>query len=1492
MGITVIDPNNVNNSRHNGLPDYSKMFIFVELLATRRESTILNKKGSQTIGNVEKVFDDLTVSMLGYDPDTQKFTSRWTDRRSIVGKQYEGFGISNIDIVVNSSYIPQVEIEFIDMRGLSLFNSGKDSPYSVLHSFPPALFQLTIKGVYGGHLTYDLHLVKQETKFEGTNGNFITKATFVGRTYAPLTDVLFKYAEIAPYMLQNASNNTSGSNDVTTPTNTLRDFILKSKKLYEEIGELNQKSDDVVTRQKLINKADGLTSVYRDLNNFPNSFLNTSAGNADTKLVNLGYVFMERDPESPSITQLQTTGTVTDLPAGSTPEPYENITNNIARYNEVLKSNAEATGTDTIPVLDRNKSTGLLLSFKLSTDSSLSVYIKTRLKEIKTELITKANQYSNATIGSEDIPEKYVNFSIKDENYIGLDVSDFFQKISVQHTSYIKQVDTINTKLKDKVDGLVTTQLQQFKQKLSDTVGTDEQGFIPTIGNIFRIICNDVDKFFEVLKKTSEDAETHHEANKDKIYDALKVSLKNSDVKKIYPFPLYTEEIKDPEGSKRVRAYPGRLPVNPEFPEVRMVEDFVNAFITLKQQEAVTDLRQQEDENGNKKWIPISPIDSILGNETSTNSPYFGLKDDPGIDRFFKILHDRFIAYSQYFFASSFYERKTFFGLFNRSNKVGIKYDSIRQLIIDAEVLNISNSLDNDKMNNSIKEYAKIFSSNPQLFYDELARRNITLNDPNQLTINGVTIYKNPAFSGDNDNDSIRIVDGSELKERISVGDTDDPINVFLDSNKSYYEIFDKKNKPRKFTGDNVIFYDDAERGDDYKTAYLRSMALDQVDTSISSLLERYVFIYTFYDSAINTILNKPELTYDKFQKAFFLASNYVQNTIGRNVYWGIPSAMKLPQFVLIYLGGYIYHYGNNNSFIQAKADALFEEFYDLTLEIRDTTNVVEITNSHKSIRYLLFSNRPGGDEHDFIVNELIPNLTKNDKTVLMSQFLNFVNGVGDPDVQSDYERLVSSLTTLTNDNQNKELLDTNYDTLYTQLINGDKYQAYDETFNSDAFKENQFDNVLMLPKGLIVFGENGFSDNEDTTFQTIPQVNEDEDKEEINNDFFSAFFRKLEPALNKIGIERNEDKAKSESLVNDDDIKNQCYYSFKSIYDKWLAGGMFNNNGYVLANKRFGGSLFENFIFVDRAFNDIGDKCVIDFRPLIEAADDYDISVFTMISRLLAHNNFEFFPLQNFMAFKDNEFQKIFETIDSLEPNQRPMFVCMYVGGTSSQLNDAGSDYMDDSFDLNNGSDVPVDFQNTDANDMNTVRAFTVRYGAQNQSFFKDISVNTVEHKDTNESLVVLSQLAGDQSQSAPVPKGQNLFNIYETRSYTATVNMLGNAMIQPTQYFQLEGIPMFSGAHMITEVRHRIRPNQMETSFKGVRMLKYPAPIVTEIATISGLLGSQNRITQDIAGSPVSIPSSNSSRIGKGTTGVDYVPDPTIVDPILPQSRLLISP
>ena len=127
----------------------------------------------------------------------------------------------------------------------------------------------------------------------------------------------------------------------------------------------------------------------------------------------------------------------------------------------------------------------------------------------------------------------------------------------------------------------------------------------------------------------------------------------------------------------------------------------------------------------------------------------------------------------------------------------------------------------------------------------------------------------------------------------------------------------------------------------------------------------------------------------------------------------------------------------------------------------------------------------------------------------------------------------------------------------------------------------------------------------------------------------------------------------------------------------------------------------------------------------------------------------------------------------------------------------------------------------------------------------FKDIKIDSKEYPETNESIQILSRLAGDNKLQAPIPKGQNLYSLYENRAYKATVTGLGNAMIQPTQYFQLDNIPMFNGAYLILGVEHNITPNKMTTTFAGTKILRFPIPRVTNPAAIFGFEGGDSEFT-----------------------------------------------
>ena len=349
------------------------------------------------------------------------------------------------------------------------------------------------------------------------------------------------------------------------------------------------------------------------------------------------------------------------------------------------------------------------------------------------------------------------------------------------------------------------------------------------------------------------------------------------------------------------------------------------------------------------------------------------------------------------------------------------------------------------------------------------------------------------------------------------------------------------------------------------------------------------------------------------------------------------------------------------------------------------------------------------------------------------------------------------------------------------------------------------------------------------------------------------------------------------ESATDDDDLKLSIYRSMKSISDKWLSVG---TDGKLFFNitdddcgrikedddKEASRPLAAHFSFVNRLMGDIGDEAVIDITKLNKLQDNKRESFYQLIVDLLAENKFDFFPLPSFFNFtksgqlfendsisdaerkkKEADHQKRLEEDlkDMFRPitvwdcvSGGPQFISMFVGGTSRAL------------DLPPSANCPIDYKDLDSlkNDSfglskigekcpdkggGGVSAFRVAYGIENQSHFKSIQLDQAEFSETNESLQVIDKLANAGDPSNRALKGQNLHNVYLTRSYNCTVEAMGNMMISPLMYFELTNVPMFHGTYIIKEVSHKVSPHSVATTFMGTRQPIATVPIIKEIAS-----------------------------------------------------------
>ena len=376
----------------------------------------------------------------------------------------------------------------------------------------------------------------------------------------------------------------------------------------------------------------------------------------------------------------------------------------------------------------------------------------------------------------------------------------------------------------------------------------------------------------------------------------------------------------------------------------------------------------------------------------------------------------------------------------------------------------------------------------------------------------------------------------------------------------------------------------------------------------------------------------------------------------------------------------------------------------------------------------------------------------------------------------------------------------------------------------------------------------------EDTVTANFPFRWDENNKDEYINSFYTEY-KKL---VDEKGELDNDDDEKNKifNTLDSDDIKLQLYKTIKSIYDKWVPGSRCELE--LCAGVSEGGdskpcpNLLDTFRFIDRAYRDIGDELKVNPIDAIKSmTNDYNISMYDYLAKLLTDNKFDFIPLPTYIDYStDDEFKEAFkpQPFTDMESSGGPTFICMYSGERAKHLNlGSNSQHKDDGFNFSNGESeclLPSDF-GSDGNNPNLkqIPAFKVQYGDENQSMFKSVKVSQAEFTETEESLKIIDDLSKESIGNV----GQNLYNIYRTRAYSCTVEMLGDAQIQPFMYFQLDNIPMFTGAYNIINVKHTIKPNHMSTTFKGVKVRRNKTELIKKSALLMNMLGSLENLNLD---------------------------------------------
>ena len=393
-----------------------------------------------------------------------------------------------------------------------------------------------------------------------------------------------------------------------------------------------------------------------------------------------------------------------------------------------------------------------------------------------------------------------------------------------------------------------------------------------------------------------------------------------------------------------------------------------------------------------------------------------------------------------------------------------------------------------------------------------------------------------------------------------------------------------------------------------------------------------------------------------------------------------------------------------------------------------------------------------------------------------------------------------------------------------------------------------------------------------------------------LQNDFINGVLTKVRENLEE---QSQIQETTKQSVVDGQQSKVTIYETFKALNDKWIAGGDYESK-----------TIFEDILFLDRASRNIGDDLLIDvFRlksMLSKSSTNETMSVYTLLAGILIDNNFSIMNLPAYVNFYNvqdvdgisarkpegtldfaNNLWGTFLNVDYR--NSGPKMVCFFAGKPSNYLELPDNNYYrfkTDAFDLRRASDNPlVENQQgkTDWGLSNRCVGFNVDIGVRNQNIFYSFQVGQDSGKATAESIAQVYNMATLASGLGNATQNVGLYNLYNQRSYPCTVISLGNAMIQPTMYFNLRHVPMFNGPYMIQEVTHTITPGSFQTQFNGIRQAVFDYPQIDKyLQSINqNLLTKVEALIKNNTDKPVIPPTTNQGKSGQKPSDSKGKPD-----------------
>lgn len=604
--LVYIDPNSVvsdgiiepRSTNHENLVYY----INLEADLVPRTTLNSNNAGGGQLTSISKG----TLNLL-QNKDGEYLDTKWTDvytEQPTKDPEKEGvyepnhdasgqsFGMTSVSIEVKGvNFVPVVNISFVDIRGKTLFESPKNSPYKSFFHLPWPIFYLTVKGFYGKAIRYRLHLINFNTSYNAGNGNFESTGKFVGSTYAYLNDISLTSILNAPYMY---GIEIPTKKETNTETGESKVKLSKTSRGYQTLLSVYQE----YRRKGLITIPEGVNPTLRELiqksKNLDKELEKAIFGDkgiVDMRLFGLVKEFDDALVEFVGAVKAWKTRYLSEgytiLP------PTEGI-----KYNYLSK--------------DQSNKTTNIIGPKSGTLESILKVKSAKIKKIQNsirELIKKSGK-------------EFKSFNVSVKNPL-VDIGTYYSqseglqgKIGVAYELIIDHINEIITsfnqekkKLQDKVE--------EKMNEIVKTNGNEGLGFEPTIRNVFGVVLAGADTYIRLMQNVHYRAYNVREEKKSIL---VGFSDESTSEGAVYPWP---EVNKVSDNKKKILAYPAEFDLirklrsdNPTlWPEVEFVEEYmaVSQRITdnLAEKEKTFDKVSFEFENSDPNQNDLKKISEV-----------------------------------------------------------------------------------------------------------------------------------------------------------------------------------------------------------------------------------------------------------------------------------------------------------------------------------------------------------------------------------------------------------------------------------------------------------------------------------------------------------------------------------------------------------------------------------------------------------------------------------------------------------------------------------------------------------------------------------------------------------------------------------------------------------------------------------------------------------------------------------------------------------------